>query len=248
MAVYDTLCLLSRINIHMKRLLEHLLQEDECAKIFGNVLFGNPPNQEIDLAQEKEIRKAVQSFFGDKLTYRTKPENVVNAFRQLLRCKGRFPKELQPNVSLLYRGVRLKESDILRVKDWKYVDETRQEIVGTGTYKSKYPIQSWSASKIRAEFFSIDFPEWRSKKLIPTVVIAVPDSSEMLFNTKFVMDFKKSMKSTQKFSMEQEIVRVSDKPLQCKFVVPTQYVKMIDGLSQKTIDHLVATAGFRTTS
>lgn len=229
----------------MKRLLEHLLQEDDCAKVFGNVLFGNPPGSENDLAKEKEIRKAVQSFFSDKLTYRSKPENVVNAFRQLLKCKGKFPNELQPNVSLLYRGVRMKEADILKVKDWKFVDETKQEIVGTGTYTSKYPIQSWSASKIRAEFFSIDFPDWRAKHLIPAVVIAVPDKEEMLFNTKFVMDFKRKMKSTQKYAMEQEIVRVSTKPISCKFVLPTQYIRMVDGLSQRTIDHLVATAGFR---
>jgi len=147
----------------MKRLLEHLLQEDDCARIFGNTLFGDLKGGERDLTQEKEIRKAVQSFFSDKLTYRDKPENVVNAFRELLKCKGKFPNELQPNVSLVYRGVRMTMPDILKIKDWKFVDDTRQEIIGTGNYQSKYPIQSWSASKIRAEFFAIDFPSWRKK-------------------------------------------------------------------------------------
>jgi len=232
----------------MKSLLEHLLQEDDCAKVFGNVLFGNPPGEERDSTKEKDIRKAVMSFFGDRLMYKQKPQAVVNAFRELLKCKGKFPEELQPNVSLLYRGIRLKESDIVKVKDWKFTDDTKQELVGTGTYKSKYPVQSWSASKIRAEFFSIDFPDWRREKLLPAIVMAVPDRSEMLFNTKFVMELKKHAKGTQKYYMEQEIVRVSDKKINCKFFLPTQYVRMVDGLSRKTIDHLVSTAGFRPTA
>lgn len=229
----------------MKRLLEHLLQEEDCAKIFGKTLFGDLLGGEKDLTQEKEIKKAVQHFFSDKLTYRAKPESVVKAFRALLNCKSKFPAELQPNVTLVYRGVRLTMPDILKVKDWKFVDETRQEITGTGTYTSKYPIQSWSASKIRAEFFAIDFPSWRSKKLIPTVVVATPDKSDMLFNTAFVTKLKASSKSTAEYSKEQEIVRVSDKPIPCRFVIPVQYIKMTDGITQPVADHLLATAGLR---
>lgn len=232
----------------MKRLLEHLLQEDDCARIFGKTLFGDLVGGEKDLTQEKEIRKAVQSFFSDKLTYRDKPEAVVNAFRELLKCKGKFPNELQPNVSLVYRGVRMTAGDILKVKDWKFVDDTRQEIVGTGNYQSKYPIQSWSASKIRAEFFSIDFPSWRKKKIVPAVVLAVPSKNEMLFNTAFVRSLKMGSKRTAKFSNEQELVRVSNSSLQCKFVIPVQYLKMIEGLPQPVIDHLAATAGLRVTA
>lgn len=232
----------------MRTLLEHLLQEDDCARIFGNALFGDLLGGEKDLTQEKEIRKAVQSFFSDKLTYREKPEAVVKAFQELLKCKGKFPNELQPNVSLVYRGVRLTTPDILKIKDWKFIDETHQEIIGTGSYKSKYPIQSWSASKIRAEFFAIDFPSWRKKKMIPAVVIAVPPKSEMLFNTSFVKSLKLGSKKTAKFSNEQELVRVSNDALSCKFVIPVQYIKMIEGLPQPLIDHLAATAGLRVTA
>ena len=236
------------LNTRMKRLLEHLLQEDDCARIFGKTLFGDLLGGEKDLTQEKEIRKAVQSFFSDKLTYRDKPENVVNAFRELLKCKGKFPNELQPNISLVYRGVRLGMGDILKVKDWKFVDDTRQEIIGTATYQSKYPIQSWSASKIRAEFFAIDFPSWRKKKIVPAIVIAVPNKNDMLFNTTFVRSLKLGSKRTAKFSNEQEMVRVSNEPLQCKFVIPVQYLKMIEGVSQPVIDHLASTAGLRVTA
>jgi len=236
------------LNTHMKRLLEHLLQEDDCARIFGNTLFGDLNGGEKDLTQEKEIRKAVQSFFSDKLTYRDKPETVVNAFRELLKCKGKFPNELQPNVSLVYRGVRMTMPDILKIKDWKFVDDTRQEIIGTGNYQSKYPIQSWSASKIRAEFFAIDFPSWRKKKIVPAIVIAIPSKNEMLFNTSFVKNLKMSSKRTAKFSNEQEIVRVSNDSLSCKFLIPVQYLKMIEGVSQPVIDHLATTAGLRITA
>lgn len=232
----------------MKRLLEHLLQEDDCVRIFGNTLFGDLFNGEKDLTQEKEIRKAVQSFFSDKLTYREKPETIVNAFRELLKCKGKFPNELQPNVTLVYRGVRLNMSDIIKIKDWKFIDDTRQEIIGTGTYQSKYPIQSWSASKIRAEFFAIDFPSWRKKKIVPAIVIAVPNKNDMLFNTNFVKSLKLSNKRTSKFSDEQEIVRVSTDSLSCKFVIPTQYLKMIEGVPKSVVDHLATTAGLRITA
>jgi hypothetical protein len=68
----------------MRRLLEHLLLEDDCVRIFGKTLFGDLSWGARDLTQEKEIRKAVQQFFSDKLTYRDKPESVVNAFRELL--------------------------------------------------------------------------------------------------------------------------------------------------------------------
>ncbi len=236
------------LNTHMKRLLEHLLQEEDCVKIFGKTLFGDLIGGEKDLTQEKEIKKAVQHFFSDKLTYRAKPESVVKAFRALLNCKSKFPAELQPNVTLVYRGVRLTMPDILRVKDWKFIDETHQEITGTGIYTSKYPIQSWSASKIRAEFFAIDFPSWRSKKLIPTVVVATPDKSDMLFNTAFVTKLKASSRNTAEYSKEQEIVRVSDKPIPCRFVIPVQYIKMTDGITQPVKDHLLATAGLRITA
>lgn len=232
----------------MKRLIEHLLQEDDCAKIFGKTLFGDLFGGEKDLTQEKDIRKAVQHFFSDKLTYRTKPESVVNAFRALMKCKSKFPAELQPNVTLVYRGVRLTFPDILKIKDWKFVDDTRQEITGTGVYTSKYPMQSWSSSKIRAEFFAIDFPSWRSKKLIPTVVVAMPDKADMLFNTAYITKFKAAGKSTAKYSKEQEIVRVSDRPLSCRFVIPVQYIKMIDEVPQPVIDHLLTTAGLRITA
>jgi hypothetical protein len=139
-------------------------------------------------------------------------------------------------------------SDIIKIKDWKFIDDTRQEIIGTGTYQSKYPIQSWSASKIRAEFFAIDFPSWRKKKIVPAIVIAVPNKNDMLFNTNFVKSLKLSNKRTSKFSDEQEIVRVSTDSLSCKFVIPTQYLKMIEGVPKSVIDHLATTAGLRITA
>jgi hypothetical protein len=76
-------------------------------------------------------------------------------------------------------------------------------------------------------------------------VIATPDKRDMLFNTAFLAKFKAADPKTAKYSKEREIVRVSSTAIPCRFVVPVQYIKMLEGLPRSVTDHLFNTAGLR---
>jgi hypothetical protein len=99
-------------------------------------------------------------------------------------------------------------------------------------------------AQIRAEFFFNRFPVMVTRRRSFLLLSSpCPSKSEMLFNTSFVSKLKLGSEKTAKFSNEQELVRVSNDSPACKFVIPVQYLKMIEGLSRPVIDHLANYCG-----
>jgi len=209
----------------MKSIAEHLLAEDMCLQKFGKILFGDIFGGEPDTPYEKQLAKRMRVFFGLHGQF-SERDKLVNAFRELKKCTGHFPKELSPSTGIIYRGVRRTASDLIKVKDWKYSDPTRQNIVGTVRYESRYPIQSWTTNslvawgfasgwKISKQFKQGDFVEGG---YYPCVFMGVVNKNDLLFSSDFIARFKDKA-GLGILRNEHEVVRISNEPFTCKIIV-----------------------------
>jgi len=209
----------------MKSIAEHLLAEDVCLQKFGKVLFGDIFGGEKDTGYEKALANKMRVFFGLHGQF-SERDKLVDAFRELKKCTGHFPKELSPSTGIIYRGVRRTATDLIRVKDWKYSDQTRKVMIGTVKYESRYPIQSWttnsmvawgfaSTRKTAKQFQQGDFVEGG---YYPCVFMGVVNKNDLLFSSDFLSRFKHKA-GLGILRNEYEVVRISNEPFTCKIMV-----------------------------
>lgn len=225
----------------MKSIAEHLLAEDVCLQKFGKVLFGDVLGGEKDTPYEKALSNKLRIFFGLHGQF-SERDKLVDAFRELKKCTGHFPKELSPNTGIIYRGVRRTATDLIKVKDWKYVDQTKEMIVGTVKYESRYPIQSWTTNSMIAWGFAssgVVAKKFQQGEKVeggyyPCVFMGVVNKNDLLFSSDFIERFK--AKAGLGIRNEFEIVRISNEPFTCKVMVRMKDLNRPLG-KYKPIDH-----------
>jgi len=182
---------------------------DPCNKMFGDVLFGElgfSKDKEQDTEAEKEILNKVLSFIRGEFVSKKKDAALIKAFEALAKCRNKYPRILKPETRTLYRGVALDKSELKNIKITKIKN---LRTIGNFVYKAKSKIQSWTATERIATDFAFDVNIYDR---IPVIMEYKFSEKEILFNT----DFLNFIATTVFLDTEDEIIRISDKPINVK--------------------------------
>ena len=171
--------------------------------------------------------------FGDELVQNGKSE-VIGMYRQIKDCKDRAAWA-KGTGGLLYRG---KQISWKQFKEMKWKPEGKN-LVATGTYKSKYGMQSWTTRRDIAKQFGeglqtgvfpeLNFSTWldkdgkRNKEVtggtVAVVIQATIPSKDCVFTPAASNYLNKVMEiggDAGDFK-EWEVLRVSTEPVKVKF-------------------------------
>ena len=207
---------------------------------YGNILFGSTKlskdgfEDDTNIEAEK-FHKVIEYMYGSHGKNLTK--DVADTLHQLLKLKKTYPEFLEPEkYNILYRGLHIdgfagKVNSPIRILFKKLVDligETpieRFKDYNSDWYelpkKMKYTpltsIQSWTPKFGVAENFGSVGRKNEIGEKIQSIIIAKPSRNEMLFNTKFTNNISEFE--------EHEILRLSDKPLECRILLTKYEVK-----------------------
>lgn len=209
---------------------------------FGSYLFGEFKAYynkiiEKDTPYESDIFKLIFDFIGGSFDRVEKPKVLIDALKTLLSQKNKYPEILKPkDKGILYRGTSISKSEFEKLS---FVDDKKikmihgNEIVTSNTYyiyKSRNEIQSWSTD-INTSF---SFRGLKSSGEINIVLACDIPESEILFSSKFLNIINKKVFGSSAGLGEDEIIRVSKKPLKCNLFV---YKKLLN--QKQAIDYIL---------
>ena len=211
--------------------------QQECFDIFESFLFGDERNKpERDTRKEVAIYNDFEQFISGNLVKQSKT-SIIKAMKQLQKCKGIFPKDLQPKTNVLYRGSRMKIKDVEKLKStnvnfFKFGDWVKIE----GRFNGRSEIQSWSTDKNIAVGFAFsdgateftfgsmkniisgELSGFNGPNTVPIIYEIQPVDKNLLFNTSFTNFFSKMIINAK----ESEVVRLSNSSIKAKIYMPKE--------------------------
>jgi hypothetical protein len=85
-------------------------------------------------------------------------QGLVDAFKELIACKGEFPNELSPGNSPIYRGISVRADQLKRwigkQKDFTMGEKGFATTKASFVYKPSAPVESWTTNFSVARMFS----------------------------------------------------------------------------------------------
>ena len=189
--------------------------------LFGDQRFQNSP--ETNTVTENEAYNRISDFIWDDFGPNIQ-SNTSKLFATLIRIKenNRYKDVLMPdNYNYLYRGISFTlnnteslNSAIKLFKSFKLTEKTVGGLFGDYVYGCSYKpihkIESWTTNKLLAKEYALS-----SINFLPdfgVVFRSTPTKKEMLFNTSFTNKLAMALHDKK----EDEIIRVSSNPLNCK--------------------------------
>lgn len=226
-------------------------QNLECGIKYGQILFGDLLGlDEKDTELEKDLTKHLL----DYINHNFRDTKFTQLMQDLQKCKTYFKKELVPNAKgTMYRGL-VSEGDgthitksglkIREIENGKLYEITgfydyyiesdrgvRSIWLGTkGTYEPQKHVESWT-DNLDSSFFRSVVGE------NVDIIWEVPlKKNEFVFNSEFLEEVRKnSPRRNIKYIGEDEVLRVSDKPIKgTKWVKMSEYYSWWDFPSEFT--------------
>lgn len=182
--------------------LNRLCEGTDCREIFQKEIFGWI-SQETDTDDEALIRKAVIKGW---ISANIATPKVIKAFQQLMKCKSKYPLALKPRTGeRVYRGFGNQQNVEAILKsanqsDFKK-DGDRYFFNKNYVYKPHRPLQSFSRTLRAAEEFAYSGYH--------NMVFITNTNKDFIFTK----DFMEYMEDQVWLTGEDEIVRVSKKPM-----------------------------------
>ena len=191
----------------------------QAKKDFEDVLFGElKDDPERDTNIEGEIFDTIYDFIEDPT--KNNKEQALRSLTYLSKFKDIFPDDLVPDTKEVYRGTIMRPRTIIKnFLSTKYVNrDSNNYFEFPYVYEAKSPIQSWSTKYSTSSGFSKITP-----LEIPVVIIAKVDDSFIMNSnvTNLISDLLHS-------SIEDEIIRISNSPLNCIVSFNKKYMNELD--------------------
>ena len=182
------------------------------------IAFGDLKNSwEEDTPSENELYRALERFI-----YSETPENkkkLHDLLKQAKSLKSKYPNDLTPKETVAYRGTQLPTEvydNILKKIDYNLIKKGgfTKWIEFDYTYKSKSPIQSWSAKLSNAAQYASSpdqegsFKTYHSNYPTPAI-IQVPVDDSFIVSTKITNKISQNLFGVN----EHEMIRIDNVPI-----------------------------------
>lgn len=205
---------LKKLRRVIKQNILNEVKSKECLEKFGNYLFGEfkkwyGKEVEKDTPFESELWDKLLDFIRGEYENKRKDKILINGFKLLKKCKNEYSDILIPeNVDIIYRGIYLETPENVINKLEGNLSQNNKIF----TYNASSKIQSWADDKeIAHDFATFNRFDWG------IILKTKPPKNEILFNSYFLNDLIKYVTSKQ--YKEEEIIRVSDKPIKCEYQI-----------------------------
>lgn len=133
-----------------------------CYAKFEKVVFGELLGKnEADTTAEKKISDRVEDWFSSGGASTRQSKKLVDAFKELIACKREYPDEFSPGDRVIYRGIRVSDSQL---KKWigGQTNFTMKDGYATTkpfVYKAFDTLESWTAKLDVAKRFAIVYED-----------------------------------------------------------------------------------------
>lgn len=227
----------------MKSFKQYLSESpQECGLRYGKILFGEMIKKEKDTPEEKRLYDFMVKWTEGKDNIRSK--EFVDALKKLEKCKTVFKKELEPSKSVMYRFIgfngikhtykdtffpkRMENLDIdvsIEGEEWiltggydDIIRENTSEKIWLGFEEEYTPaneVESWTDNwKTYISGYKQYGYVWKS----PII------KNEVIFDSKFLESLRENTPSVRGFVGEDEIIRISKKPIKGTAYIDAQYM------------------------
>jgi hypothetical protein len=196
------------MSLNRMKFLSGIITED-VYKDLEKIAFGDLKKaDEPDTEWEAKVFKALDDYIMEPGS--SEREALAQYMPDLFKLKPKYPDDLVPNVTTVYRGIQLSGNE------YKQYINSEQNIMLTDdyVYNSRSSITSWTADAEVAKSFALQehagiigkSPDWIWMRPCPAIVKATVDKSFIL-NTNLTNRFRNDPVA------EHEILRYANEPI-----------------------------------